>query len=272
METLWSVRRPVRDLRPGDHAWLAYANEEEQRHVAGAFVRDGLLAREKVVYMAASVKDAVPGVPPDAPAGLLTFLPIGSPFDPRAAAGALAAEIAQAKRRGLRAVRIAADLTSALRAPDGLERTLVFERHLERTVPPSTHITAVCQVDRRRCRRSDLEALCASHAVLAAPDPEFEDAVLKIVRTFQPAGLSLSGELDASRHAVLDQALASVLSPDNTREIHLDLAGLGFIDLGAINILADIAVRRTGPGRLVLDRMSPQLRAVLETVGWTMLF
>src|SRR5437868_8450641 len=162
METLWSVHRPVRDLRPGDHAWLAYANEEEQRQVAGMFVRDGLLAREKVIYLAASVKEAIPGVPPDAPAGLLTFLPIGRPFDPRTVAGALASEIAQAQRRGLRAVRIAADLTSALHDPDGLERALVFERHLVRTVPPSTYITAVCQIDRRRCRPAELAALCRS--------------------------------------------------------------------------------------------------------------
>ncbi|TDD65990.1 MEDS domain-containing protein [Actinomadura rubrisoli] len=275
METLWSVRRPVRDLRPGDHAWLAYACEDEQRHVAGAFVRDGLLAREKVIYLAGSVPAVVPGVPPETPAGLLTVLPAGEAggrrFDPPAVARTLAAEIARAERQGFRAIRVAADMTWALRGPGGLDPLLDFERHLERLVPPSTHITAVCQLDRRRCRRAELAALRAGHSVLAIPDPEFEDAVLRIVRTFRPPGLALTGELDASRHAVLDQALASVISCSGTGEVHLDLSGLGFIDLGAINLLADVAGRRAAPGRLVLDRVSPQLRAVMETVGWSML-
>ncbi|MFD0688365.1 MEDS domain-containing protein [Actinomadura fibrosa] len=275
METLWSVRRPVRDLRPGDHAWLAYANEDEQRHVAGAFVRDGLLAREKVIYVAGSVKDAVPGVPPGTPDELLAFLPSGPPdggrFDPVATARAVTDEIDRALAQGFRAIRVAAEMTWALRRPDGLDLLQAFERRIEQAVPPSTQITAVCQLDRRRCHRAELAALRAGHAVLVAPDPEFEDAVLRIVRTFQPAGLSLSGELDASRHSVLDQALASVISGCGTREIHLDLAGLGFIDLGGINLLTEVAGRHADPAHLVLDRVSPQLRAVMETVGWNML-
>ncbi|WP_242903883.1 MEDS domain-containing protein [Actinomadura terrae] len=275
METLWSVHRPVRDLRPGDHACLAYSGEDEQRHITGAFVRDGLLVQEKVIYLAGSAHDAVPGVPADAPAGTLTFLPAGpregDAFDPAAAVAAVTAEIAAAERAGFRAIRVAADLTRALRSPAGLERVMFFERHLERAVPPSTHLMALCQFDRRRCHPGELDALGEGHTVFAAPDPEFEDAVLRIVRTFRPAGLALAGELDASRHSVLDRALTASAARAGTGEIHLDLAGLDFIDLGAINILAAAAGRHEGPGGIVLDRVSPQLRAVLETVGWDML-
>ncbi|WP_242884550.1 MEDS domain-containing protein [Actinomadura litoris] len=275
METLWSIHRPVRDLRPGDHACLFYGGEDEQRHITGAFVRDGLLAQEKVVYLAGSVGDAVPGVPADAPAGTLTFLPAGpregGTFDPAAAVAAAAAEIDRAAREGYRAIRVAADLTRALRSPAGLERVLYFERHLERTVPPSTQVMALCQFDRRRCNPGEPDALGEGHTVFAAPDPEFEDAVLRIVRTFRPAGLALSGELDASRHTVLDRELTASASRAGGGDLHLDLARLDFIDLGAINILAAIAASREGPGGIVLDRVSPQLRAVLETVGWDML-
>ncbi|WP_131740389.1 MEDS domain-containing protein [Actinomadura roseirufa] len=274
METLWSVRRPVRDLRPGDHAWLAYSGEDEQRHIAGAFVRDGLLAHDKVVYLTGSARDAVPGLTPDLPAHLLTVLaaepPGGERLDPRAAAAMLAAELTRARRAGFRAVRLAADLTWALGGAGGLDPLLDLERRLDRAVAPSTSVTALCQVDRRRGRPADLAAMRAAHAVHATPDPEFEDSVLCVVRTFQPAGLALSGELDASRHAILDQALAAA-SAATAGDVHLDLAGLGFIDLGAINILADAAARHAGRGRIVLDRIPAQLRAVLETVGWHML-
>jgi anti-anti-sigma regulatory factor len=95
---------------------------------------------------------------------------------------------------------------------------------------------------------------------------------LRIVRTFRPPGLALSGELDASRHAVLTRALEAALSGlPADREFHLDLAGLEFIDLGGIVILGDAAWSRVCGAPLVLDRMPPQLRAVLEAVGWDML-
>ncbi|WP_030169587.1 MEDS domain-containing protein [Spirillospora albida] len=271
MDTLWSVRRPVSDLRPGDHACLAYAGEDEFQHVVGAYVRGGLRAREAVLYLTGDAAAAVPGVPPRAAHRLLTVIAADegprARLDPEAVRDALAAEVARADRHGVRAVRIIADLTWALRRPDGLEVLLACEEHLERITAPSTRVTAICPLDRRRCDAADLEALRARHAVRAAPDPEFEDPVLTIVRTFQPAGLSLSGELDASRHAVLDQALAILPAG---RDIHLDMAGLGFIDLGAINLLADVA-GRAGTGSVVLDRMAPEMRAVLDTVGWARL-
>lgn len=272
MDTLWSVRRTVSDLRPGDHACLAYAGEDEFHHVVAAYVRAGLRAREAVLYLTDKAGAAVPGVPPGAVHRLLTVIAAddGRPrgrLDPRAVRDALAREVERADRQGIRAVRIVADLGWALRRPSGLEVLLACEEHIERIVAPSTRITAICPFDRRRCDAADLDALRGRHAVRAAPDPEFEDPVLTIVRTFQPAGLSLSGELDASRHAVLDQALATLPAG---RDIHLDMAGLGFIDLGAINLLADVA-GRTGTGAVVLDRMAPELRAVLDTVGWSML-
>ncbi|XVQ10171.1 STAS domain-containing protein [Spirillospora sp. CA-255316] len=131
--------------------------------------------------------------------------------------------------------------------------------------------TAVCQFDRRRCAPAELDALGAAHGIAVAPDPEFEDPVLRVVRTFQPPGLAFSGELDASRHTVLVQALAAVMTSAGDEEVHLDLGGLGFIDLGALNILARTAGQSGNRAPLVLDHLSPQLRTLLETVGWHML-
>ncbi|RFU36555.1 STAS domain-containing protein [Actinomadura logoneensis] len=278
METLSSVRRPVRELRPGDHAWLAYSGEDEQRHVVGSFVRDGLEAAHKIIYLAGSDDVDVPGMHGvRARPGLLTVVPLADArrpdggFDPGTVLAALTGEIAGAEDGDYTTIRVTADMTFALDLPGGLGELLRCERHIERAVCPSTRVTAICQIDRRRLSADARTALAATHSTFVTPNPEFADSVLQIVRTFDPVGLSLLGELDASRHTVLDEALNKVLGASRGEEIHLDLAGLGFIDLGALNMLADVAARRSGTGPLVLDRMPLQLRTIMETVGWHML-
>jgi anti-anti-sigma regulatory factor len=272
METLWSVRRPVCELRPGDHAWLAYGGREEQHHVTRAFVQAGLDAGEQVIYLAGAAPVTV-ALPVHE---LLNVVSLcrgerRGGFDPDALVRAVAEAIARAEDQPHRGLRIVTDMTWAVRRPGGLELLLGCERRIDQAIGPSTRAIALCQFDRSRCTPGELEALSESHGVAVAPDPVFEDSVLRIVRTFKPPGLALVGELDASRHAVLVQALTTVTGDVGRREVHLDLSGLRFIDLGALNILADAAARTTGCGALVLDRMSPQLRTVMETVGWHML-
>lgn len=281
MDNPWFVRRPVGDLRPGDHALLTYAGEAERRDVVGAFVRRGLNAEDKVIYLAGPGRAAGPTAVPGADAadlgGRLSVLALDEScrddglFDPHRVVGMLGAEIARAERAGYRSIRVTADLTWAVSRPDGLGPLLSCERHIDRAVAPSTSVIAICQFDRRACGPAGLAELREMHSVLVAPDPEFEDAVLRIDRTFHPAGLSLGGELDASRHAVFSEALSATLARNNGHPVHLDLAELDFIDLGALNMLADAAVRRADHGPLVLDRLSPQLRSVMEVVGWDML-
>jgi anti-anti-sigma regulatory factor len=168
-------------------------------------------------------------------------------------------------------VRIVADLTGLLCRPGGPALVLECERHIDRVVGPSTSAIAVCQLDRRACGPAELAALGEAHAVTVTADPDFEDSVLRIDRTFHPAGLALGGELDASRHAVFGQALAAVLARADGDPVHLDLAELEFIDLGALSMLAGAATRRPGSGPLVLDRMPDRLRSVVEVIGWDML-
>ncbi|MEW2356750.1 MEDS domain-containing protein [Spirillospora sp. NPDC029432] len=273
MESLWTVRRPVRELRPGDHAWLAYTGREEQHHVTGAFVRAGLDAGERVVYLSGAAPVTAPRLPAHERLSVVALGRggrRGGHFDPAALMRAVAEAVADAGDEDHRGVRIAADMTWAVRRPGGLELLLDCERRIDIAIGPSTRAIALCQFDRARCTAAELEALGGSHGVEVVPDPEFEDSVLRIVRTFRPPGLALAGELDASRHAVLLEALTTVAAGAG-REVHLDLSRLRFIDLGALNILADTAAHASGRGALVLDRMSPQLRTVVETVGWHML-
>src|SRR5690606_31958832 len=122
------------------------------------------------------------------------------------------------------------------------------------TVSPSTMAMAICQIDRHACPPDELSALRDTHEVLVEVDPEFDDGVLKIVRTFEPDGLRLEGELDAARHAVFAEKLAQVGSD---RRVHLDLSRLTFIDLGGLHLLARHAVALPADRPLVLDHLAP---------------
>jgi anti-anti-sigma factor len=75
-------------------------------------------------------------------------------------------------------------------------------------------------------------------------------------------GLSLSGEIDLSTRAVLEAALESVASYDT--DIHLDLAGVGFIDVGGATVLMR-AADRCPPGKhVVLHHVSPRLQKLID--------
>jgi anti-anti-sigma regulatory factor len=271
----WLTHRSVRDLRPGDLAWLAFADQEEQGHVIGPFVGGGLDGEDTVIY----VTDAGPGQLPGLAGATLTehvergrlrLLPWrraaldAGHFDSARMLGTLQTEIARAVGAGARGVRVTAEMSWAVRDA-GVDRILECERRFGAAVAASTMITAICQVDRRNVTAAELDALRDAHEVVVAPNPVFEDPVLRITRTFHPRGLSIAGELDAARHAVFVEALTSA---GDAGELHLDCAELRFMDLGALNLLAGYVVGRAGRGTLVLDRMPQHLRAVIELVGW----
>ncbi|HEX2315735.1 MAG TPA: MEDS domain-containing protein [Thermomonospora sp.] len=266
MESPWSVRRPVGELRPGDHAWLAFGGAEERSHVLGAFVRQGLAGEDRIIVVGGA-DCAEPPFAGDRVTVLSLDGPDAAALEPGRLTAALRAEIRAAVEAGYRGVRVVADLTWTLGRPGGLDLMLACERQIEQAVAPSTAATAVCQID-RACGAAVLDALADAHAVTVTPDPHFEDAVLRIERTFHPVGLAVGGQLDASRHAVFSEALSTTMACADGDPVHVDLAGLEFIDLGALTMLAEAAARRRGRGPLVIDRIPERLRAIIEVVGW----
>ncbi|HEY7484286.1 MAG TPA: MEDS domain-containing protein [Streptosporangiaceae bacterium] len=278
----WLTHRSVRDLRPGDLAWLAFADEEEQGHIVGPFVRGGLDGEDTVVYVTDARPWELPGVSGDdlahVESGRLRVIPWRDAalayghFDSGRMLATLSGEIQQAAAAGARGVRVTAEMSWAVRDA-GVARILECERRFGEAVAASTMVTAICQVDRRNVSAAEVDELRRAHEVAVRPNPEFEDPVLRITRTFQPRGLSIEGEIDAARHAVFAEALTTLTatpggSADRDIEIHLDCARLEFIDLGALNLLAGYAGRRAGRGPLVLDRVPLHLRAVIDMVGW----
>lgn len=276
----WFAERSVGELRPGDHAWLAFANTEEQERVIGDFVRDGLNTEEKVVYVTDSEPLLLPGVRRlqgaelhrVATSGQLQVLTRESAclrhghFDPDLMMNTLEREVSIALDQGFRAVRITSDFSWAVREPHGSELMLGCESRFEATVATGTMAMAICQVDRHSCSPDELLALRNSHEVLVAANPEFDDGVLRITRTFEPHGLRLEGELDRPRHTVFKETLTSLAGA--ARKVHLDVAKLRFIGLDGLNLMTRHARMLPHGGELVLDNLSPDVADVIETVGW----
>lgn len=281
METPWFAERPVSAVRPGDHGWLAYTGPEERDRVIGPFVREGLATDEKVVYVTDLPAERLPGVGGEADAaeavrsGRLRVisrrdacLDRGGAFTPAMMVDTIRREVDGAFDKGFRAVRLTTDYSWVLHesATTDLGRMLGCEHLVGDAVSPSTMAMAICQIDRRACPPDQLIALRDTHEVLVEVNPEFDDGILKIVRTFEPAGLRIEGELDAARHTVVAETLARVGAQRGS--VHLDLSRLGFIDLGGLNLLARHATRLPAQGALVLDNLRPNVERVIETVGW----
>jgi anti-anti-sigma regulatory factor len=276
----WFVERPVGEMRPGDHAWLPFANAEEQEHVVGTFVWDGLTTSGKVIYVGDARPDTVPGlryrrrIDPIcyAEIGQLCIIPCEEAclgrdhIDPDRMLTVLEREIAISLDQGYRTVRIAADMNWALRVRGGSELMRLCEDRFEVAVASSSFAMAICQIDRLNCSPDELVALENAHEVLAAANPVFDDGVLCITRTFSPDGFRLEGELDGARHAVFAEALASATSARGT--VHLDFTGVRFVDLGALNLLATQAMRMPSGRNVVLDNLPPEVVGVIEMVGW----
>jgi anti-anti-sigma regulatory factor len=276
----WYAERSVGKMLPGDHAWLSYSSKEEQEHVIGAFVRDGLVSSDKVIYIAdGDPRDVCSryDIDPDrylSTGQLAVLCPAAAcmtagVFDPGRMVAALHDVLADAEKGRFRGVRVTSDMTWAIRQGSGRDRVLDCEDGLDAAIAPSTLAMAICQVDERSCTPDELAVLKERHEVLVGADPEFDDGVLTITRTFRPRGLRLSGELDGARHYVFEEALRSVLEPGG--EVHLDMTELRFIDLGALSLMAGAAMHLGSPGRLILDRPSPDVTEVVKLVGGLML-
>jgi len=93
----------------------------------------------------------------------------------------------------------------------------------------------------------------------------YTDERLEIKSEPSAGGLRLKGEIDAWN---VDSA-ASILAqhlPDG--DIYLDLTGLSFCDVNGIRALIALAEKANPKQRFIVRGLAPQLREVLQIVGW----
>ena len=95
--------------------------------------------------------------------------------------------------------------------------------------------------------------------------PGLDGGVLAITTLAGPAGLRLTGEVDANSHDQLRRALAA-LPADANPAIHLELAELRFIDVAGTREL--IALTQSHPGLCLILHHPPQSLQRLIGLLW----
>ncbi|MBH1933949.1 MEDS domain-containing protein [Streptomyces sp. AV19] len=272
-------RVPAGDLRPGDHVCLLYASDEERTAVLRDLVRDGLDAQDKILYLAG------PREPRDAaalldqagrPEGRVDVVPLREfltgegELEPDALLGHLRRAAARSRAEGFRALRVAGDLSAALRDEGrdecDVRRLLRYEALLGEEFG-SGQALAVCQYDARRCDPAALDAVESVHARGVEADPLVRTAELLVARTYRPQGLRLEGVVDTAAHRQLRDALRSVAAV--REDVRLEMSRVEFLDLGGLRLLMTFARARAARHRTVeLAGLAPHLAQVITLIGW----
>ncbi|WP_433140862.1 MEDS domain-containing protein [Actinomadura nitritigenes] len=288
--------KPVGSMELGDHLCLFFDSDAERRSVMAAYVRDGVRAGQKVIYISDAVPardvaawlggrdggpDTVRPVQDDtgfdfaaaADAGHFavrtaeeTFLASGR-FDPDESLELMATEIDLALVQGYAGVRIAGEARFSLRRWPGTERHGDFERMLDQVfMTTDLKAMAICQFDRRWFDEVRLAELEAGHMGRVRANDHYDDGALRISPTFTPPGAALTGALDAASVPAAEKVLASVASTAGL--LCLDVRGLTGCDEAGLRLLADADRPGSGTGRgLLLRGAGPALAGRLRESG-----
>ncbi|MFI6521869.1 MEDS domain-containing protein [Spirillospora sp. NPDC050679] len=275
----------------GDHLCLTYDSDAERYAVLAAYLRDGLAARHRVLYLAdeddpdaalsrlaaAVAASGVPGAErldlrAAAGAGDLVVRSIvdafldGGRFDPDRTAALLSAEIDRALAEGHRGVRVTGENSFSLRGWPGGDRLADLERHGRLTLRAGdARATALCQYDRRWFDPGQLRVLEDCHDGRVRVDDLYDDRVLRITPMFTPPGLRLTGAIDESTLPALHDAL--VRAAGGAGHFCLDLSGLEFCDMAGLDLLLRAGRLGPGPGRQVILRGAPSYLGLMMDIG-----
>ena len=267
----------ITDLTLDDHACLTFGEEEELFDLTAAFVRDGLAGGLKVIWLSdASPAAAVTelsrrriDVRPALDSGQMTAascegrLLSGQAFRADQAIGWLSAQLAACHQQGFPGLRVAMDMSWALRPVTGVEQLPDFEEGLAAALAGSA-VSVLCQYDRERFDPVTLASVAAFHTRSVAAATYHADAVLRICRQYAPPGIRLAGEIDYQAEEPLALALAEAIRLDG--DITINLAVLSFIDASCARMIAD-AARGMAATRNVILQCPPAIAARFAQYG-----
>jgi hypothetical protein len=268
----------VTDLSADDHACLTFGEAEELFDLTAAFVRDGLAAGLKVVW----VSDAAPGqaiaelgrrgiaVRPAMEAGQMAAagcegrLLSGQEFHAEAAVGWLSGELASSREQGFPGLRVAVDMSWALRPVTGIEELPRFEEGIAAALTGSA-ASVLCQYDRDRFDPVTLASVAGFHTRSVAAATYHADALLRICRQYAPPGIRLAGELDFQAAEPLALALSEAVRLDGG--ITVNMTRLAFIDARCTLLVADAARAIASAERPVTLHCPPEIGKGFARLG-----
>src|SRR5690348_685021 len=267
----------ITDLAVNDHACLTYGEPEELFDLTAAFVRDGLSGGLKVLWLS----DGPPGqataelarrgvdVASAVAAGQLAAaecegrLLSGQAFAADHAMGWLGGQMAACRPEGFPGLRVAVDMSWALRPLAGIEQLPDFEAGIANALAGTT-VSVLCQYDRERFDPVTLASVTACHTRSVAAATYHADALLRICRQYAPPGIRLAGEIDYQAEEPLAQALAEAIRLDC--DITINMAGLTFIDVSCARMITD-ALRGLGAARKAALQCHPTITDRFTLLG-----
>jgi anti-anti-sigma regulatory factor len=268
----------VTDLGAEDHACLTFGESEELFDLTAAFVRDGLAAGLKVVW----ISDAGPGLAAGelgrrgvaveaalatgqmTAAGWEGRLLSGQAFRADAAVGWLAGELASSGKQGFPGLRVALDMSWALRPVAGIEELPEFEEGIAAALEGSA-AAVLCQYDRERFDPVTLASVAGFHTRAVAAATYYADPLLRICRQYAPPGVRIAGELDFQAGEPLGLALAETVRLGG--DIVINMSALAFIDARCTLMIADAVRTIASQSRLVTLQCLPEVAAGFARIG-----
>jgi anti-anti-sigma regulatory factor len=257
----------ITDLTVNDHACLTFGEHEEFFDLTAAFVRDGLSGGLKVLWLSdtapaqAVAELAKRGIAVDSAiaAGQMTalacenYLLSGQSFAAGRAVSWLNEQMTACRDEGFPGLRLAVDMSWALRPVAGVEQLPDFEENVG-TVLADTTVSVLCQYDRERFDPVTLASVAGLHTRSVAAATYHADAMLRICRQYAPPGIRLAGEMDYHAEDALALALAEALRLDG--DITVNMAELSFIDVPCMRMIVNLA-RSLPPPRTAILRCQP---------------
>jgi anti-anti-sigma regulatory factor len=268
----------VTELTADDHACLTFGESEDLFDLTAAFVRDGLAAGLKVTWLS----DAGPGiavkeltrrgiaVEPAMSAGQLAAdgceerLLSGRAFSADAAVGWLNGQLAESREKGFPGLRIAVDMSWALRPVPGVEELPRFEEAIAAALV-GTKASVLCQYDRERFDPVTLASVGGFHTRSVAAATYYADAALRICRQYAPPGIRIAGEIDYQAAEPLAHALAEAVRLDG--DLVMNMASLSFIDARCTMMIAEAARTMAVGARKVTLRCPPEVASGFLRLG-----
>jgi hypothetical protein len=272
-----SADTQITDLTVNDHACLTFGEPEELLDLTAAFIRDGLAGGLKVVWLSETPPDraaaelALRGIAVEsalasgqmAAAACEGRLLAGQVFSAGQAISWLTQEMDNCRDQGFPGLRLALDMSWALRPVSGVEQLPQFEEKVAGALT-GTAVSVLCQYDRERFDPVTLASVGAFHTRSVAAATYHASVMLRICRQYAPAGIRLAGELDYQAADALALALTEAIRLDG--DVTVNMVPLAFIDVTCSRMILDAARGLPAPRRMIL-RCRPGLAARFALLG-----
>jgi hypothetical protein len=267
----------ITDLTLNDHACLTFGEPEELLDLTAAFIRDGLDDGLKVLWLSESSPDhaaaelARRGLAVEAAlasgqmaaASCEGRLLAGQVFSAGQAMSWLTQEMDSCRDQGFPGLRLALDMSWALRPVSGVEQLPEFEEKVAAALA-GTSVSVLCQYDRERFDPVTLASVGNSHTRSVAAATYHASVMLRICRQYAPPGIRLAGELDYQAADALALALTEAIRLEG--DVTVNMVPLSFIDVTSSRMILDAARSLPAPRQMIL-RCRPGLAGRLVLLG-----